>query len=185
MSRIFGDTRQVAYVVADIHAALKFFVETAGIGPWFLADKVTLSNCQSRGRTCDIELSIALANSGGLQFELVQQLNDTPSIYRDWLARHPRQMLVQHFSSWTDRYDEVHASATARGFEPVLEGRSIYGPYVYFAHPGAPDFVYEVTEFTRPRRFMFDAIAAAAQNWDGRDPVRRGWPVPPADPNAA
>ena len=146
MSRIFGGVRQVAYVVDDMHAALNFLVEKVGIGPWYLAENMKLANCRSFGRVCDIELSIALANSGGLQFELIQPLGDVPSIYRNWRARYPGRLLVQHFSSWSDRYDEVHAAATAGGFEPVLEGRSAYGPYVYFAHPGQPDFLYEVTD---------------------------------------
>ncbi len=62
----------------------------------------------------------------------------------------------------------------------MQEGRSSYGPFVYFQHRDNPAFIYEVTEFTRPRRRMFEQIAAAAENWDGRNPVRQGWP----DPNA-
>ena len=89
-----------------MQAALTFFVEQAGIGPWFLAESMTLVNCRSLGHVCDIELSIALANSGGLQFELIQQLNDVPSNYRNWRARYPGRLLVQHFSSWSERYVE-------------------------------------------------------------------------------
>jgi Glyoxalase/Bleomycin resistance protein/Dioxygenase superfamily len=178
MSRIFGDTRQVAYVVPDIQAALKFFVEIAGIGPWFLAEKLTLAGGRYRGTVADVPLAIALANSGGVQFELIQPLDETPSIYLDWLKRHRSQRLIQHYSSWVENYDEVHAAAIARGFEAIFEGRSAYGPFVYFAHSDDPDFMFEVTEFTPPRKSMFAAIAAAAHGWDGRDPVRKGWPVP-------
>jgi Glyoxalase/Bleomycin resistance protein/Dioxygenase superfamily len=180
MSRIFGDTRQVAYVVQDMQAALKFFVETAGIGPWFLAEKLTLASGRYRGAVADVPLAIALANSGELQFELIQPLDDTPSIYRDWLSRHRGQRLVQHYSSWVENYDEVYAAAIGRGFEAIFEGRSAYGPFVYFAHSDDPDFMFEVTEFTQPRKSMFAAIAAAALSWDGQNPVRKGWPIPSA-----
>jgi hypothetical protein len=178
MSRIFGEARQVGYIVEDIGKAMAFLIEKAGVGPWHYAEQVSMKDCRYKGAPQTIELAIALANSGSLQFELIQQRNDAPSIYRDWLARYPGRRLVQHYSSWSDRYDEVFKAALGKGFEPLLEGKTRFGPFVYFGHPDDPDFMFEVTEYTPERRFMFERIAEAAAGWDGRDPIRRGWPDP-------
>ncbi|MFT4149363.1 MAG: VOC family protein [Paracoccaceae bacterium] len=176
MSRFFDDIRQVGYVTPDLHRSMAFFIEKAGIGPWFVAENVPVETCTFRGRPLKLQMSIALANSGGVQIELIQQTSDAPSIYTEFLARVPDGDLPHHYSSWSERYDEVHAKALSLGFLAVQEGRSGYGPFAYYQHPDNPAFIYEVTEFSPPRRRMFEQIAQAAVGWDGSDPVRYGWP---------
>ncbi|MDX2155303.1 MAG: hypothetical protein SFW09_02240 [Hyphomicrobiaceae bacterium] len=34
----------------------------------------------------------------------------------------------------------------------------------------------EIAAYTDTRKRQFDAIEAAAVNWDGRDPIRTRWP---------
>lgn len=178
MSRIFDDIRQVGYVTPDLGKALDFMVTRAGIGPWFVLDKVPIRSCAYRGNPVELEISVALANSGTLQLELIQQTSPEPSIYTEWLETCPQGDVPQHFSSWSSRYDEVHASALALGYDAVQEGRSGFGRFVYFQNPANPAFTYEVTEMTPARRSVFGQIAEAARGWDGRDPVRIGWPQP-------
>ncbi|MCB1632880.1 MAG: VOC family protein, partial [Pseudomonadales bacterium] len=172
MSRFFDNIRQVGYVTPDLLRSMAFFIEKAGIGPWFVAQNVPVETCTYRGAPLKLEMSIALANSGDMQIELIQQMNDAPSIYREWLDQHPNGDVPHHYSSWSPRYDEVCAKARALGYEAVQEGRSGYGPFVYFQHPENPSFIYEVTEFTPPRRRMFENIAAASVGWDGERPLR-------------
>lgn len=47
--------------------------------------------------------SIALANSGPLQIELIQQRNDAPSMYRDFLAEGHEGL--QYVAYWTEDFD--------------------------------------------------------------------------------
>ena len=47
--------------------------------------KAPVQNFRYRGEPSDLVASIALANSGPLQIELIQQRNDAPSMYRDFL----------------------------------------------------------------------------------------------------
>jgi len=35
MSRLFGEMRQVAFVVRDLDQALRYWTETLGVGPFF------------------------------------------------------------------------------------------------------------------------------------------------------
>jgi hypothetical protein len=62
----------------------------------------------------DVHISIALANSGDLQLELIQQRCNTPTMYRDFLAAGNEGM--QHWSSWPENYDEIYQRALATGY---------------------------------------------------------------------
>ncbi len=86
MSRLFGAMRQVGIVVRDIEAAMRHWVEVCGVGPWFNADRLAVTGFTYAGRRYDeVHISIALANSGDVQLELIQQRCGTPSMYRDFL----------------------------------------------------------------------------------------------------
>src|SRR5205823_7938694 len=64
MSRLFGPMRQVGIVVRDIDKAMRQWVEVCGIGPWFYAEQLPLTEFRYKGRVYDIKMSVALANSG-------------------------------------------------------------------------------------------------------------------------
>lgn len=174
MSRLYGDMRQIGIVVRDIDAALKHWIEVCGVGPWFYGDKLALTSFTYRGkRYDDIHVSVAFANSGDVQVELIQQRCQTPSMYLDFLAKGREG--VQHWSSWPENYDDIYERAKREGFEVGQEGSSNRGRFVYFwkeAHAGT---VIEMAEMTPMRRKTFDFVREAARGWDGRDPIR---PIP-------
>lgn len=175
MSRLFGDFRQVGIVVRDIEAAMKHWVEVCGVGPWFYTDKLAVDAFTYRGqRHDDIHLSIALANSGDVQLELIQQRCDTPSMYQDFLRAGREGM--QHWSSWPVDYDGRLKYALANGYTIGQQGESPRGPFVYLWNEGHPGTVIEMAEMTEGRNRIFTGVRDAARNWDGRDPVRRAWP---------
>jgi Glyoxalase/Bleomycin resistance protein/Dioxygenase superfamily len=80
MSRLFGPMRQVGIVVRDIEKSMRHWVEVCGVGPWFYAEQLPLDEFRYKGRRYDLKVSIALANSGEVQLELIQQRNDAPSL---------------------------------------------------------------------------------------------------------
>jgi hypothetical protein len=49
-----------------------------GIGPFFYFEKAPVQNFRYHDELSDLVASIALANSGPLQIELIQQRNDAP-----------------------------------------------------------------------------------------------------------
>ena len=176
MSRLFGDLRQVGIVVRDIEAAMAHWSQVCGVGPWFYTDRLAVTAFTYRGRRHDgIHLSIALANSGDVQLELIQQRCDTPSMYRDFLAAGHEGM--QHWSSWPVEYDATLQRALAGGYTVGQEGDSPRGRFVYLWNEGHPGTVIEMAHLTDGRKRIFDAVRAAAVGWDGRDPVRRSWPT--------
>src|SRR6478609_1008537 len=98
MSRIYGEVRQLGYVVADIEAAMRHWVDVLGVGPWFYVERLPVTNFLYRGRPYAPRVSIAISNSGSAQIELIQQRCDTPTMYRDFLASGPEGL--QHVSTW-------------------------------------------------------------------------------------
>jgi hypothetical protein len=175
MSRLFGPLRQMGYVVRDIEGAMAHWANVCGIGPWFYAEKLPLTAFSYRGQRHDgMHASIALANSGDVQIELIQQRCDTPSLYQDFLrAGHEG---LQHWSSWPEDYDAIYRRALAAGYEVGQEGDSARGRFVYFLNEGHPGTIIEMADMTPSRRRIFDKVREAAIGWDGADPVRLDWP---------
>jgi hypothetical protein len=172
MSRIFGAVRQNGYVVRDIQAAMKHWIEVMGVGPWYYMDRVKTDWFRHRGQDSSVEMSIALANSGDLQIELIQQRNAAPSMYLDFLARHGEGL--QHMSYWTMDYQALYDRAVASGFVVGHEGQ-IGGPngrFAYFETTGHAGTVVEISDVSGGKGRFFQHIRRAAESWDGRNPVR-------------
>lgn len=171
MSRFFGEIRQLGYVVDDIEAAMDHWSRVLGVGPFFYKERVPIENYRYRGERHQPHNSVALANSGPLQVELIQTRNDVPSMYRDFrLAGHRG---LQHVAYWTESYDADLARLLAEGFEPVMSGEvGDNGRFVYFDTEHHPGTVIELSEVAGPKGRMFDMIRKASEEWDGSDPVR-------------
>ena len=176
MSRIFGKVAQNGYVVRDIEAAMRHWVEALGVGPWFYIDRVRTDWFRHRGADSAVEMSIALANSGDLQIELIQQRNDAPSMYREFLdAGHEG---LQHLAYWTDDFQGLYDRALHLGYRVGHEGQigGEKGRFAYFdtaggpgAHPGT---VIEISDISGGKGAFFAHVRRAADGWDGTDPIR-------------
>jgi len=179
MSRIFGDIRQNGYVVRDIEAAMQHWTAVLGVGPFFYFEHVPVQQPTYRGAPSSFDMSIALTNSGPLQIELIQQRNDAPSMYRDFLrAGHEG---LQHVAYWTEAFDADLARLAAAGFEVGQSGciGGENGRFVYFTAEGHPGTVVELSEISGLKGQFFRHIADVARTWDGTDPIRRMTPVTP------
>ncbi len=171
MSRLFGKIRQLGFVVPDIHAAIRHSSEVLQVGPWFLTELAPVEKFRFRGKSACIEVSVALANSGSLQVELIQQRNETPSVYREFIAT--GRGALQHIAYWTEHFDADLARARAEGLTVVMSGEvGAEGRYVYFTEQSHPGSMVELSEVAGPKGVLFRMIRAAAADWDGRDPTR-------------
>lgn len=173
MSRVFGEIRQNGYVVRDIESAMKHWIDVLGVGPWFHFARAPISGFRYRGEPSEATVSIALANSGSLQIELIQALDDAPSMYRDFLAE-GREGL-QHVAYWTESFDADLARYESLGYR-VGQSGCAGGPdgrFVYFATEAHPGTVVEVSEVSGPKGGFFAHIRETARTWDGSEPIRR------------
>lgn len=172
MSRLFGPIRQNGYVVRDVRAAMDHWIQVAGVGPWFYFDRVKIDWFRHRGKESEIELSIALANSGDLQIELIQQRNHAPSMYREFLdAGHEG---LQHVAYWTNEYPELLDRARSLGYRIGHEGQigGDRGRFVYLDTQQHPGTVIELSDVSGPKGVFFEHVRQAAVGWDGADPIR-------------
>lgn len=174
MSRLFGGGRQVGYVVKDIEKAMDHWSAKLGVGPWFYKRDVGTTEFRYYGRVSELpELSIALAYSGDLQLELIQQRNDAPSLYRDTLRGNGE--VAQHIAYWT--YTDFDAWLQRMSRDGFVEGHAgrmgqNRGRFAYFVHPELPSAMIELSESTGGKGEYFEKIKQASLNWDGRDPIR-------------
>ena len=124
MSRHFGAIRQLGYVVHDIEAAMDYWSKTLGVGPWFYNPKVPIKNYRYNGEAHEPHNSVALANSGYVQVELIQTRNDVPSMYRDFLQA--GRTGLQHVAYWTSDYDADLERLLAEGYVEARVGDGTY-----------------------------------------------------------
>lgn len=164
-----GPIRQIGYVVTDLERALAEWL-ALGVGPWFVVREHT-QRVIYRGEPCEVTISIALANSGELQVELIHQHGDTPSIFTEFLAA--GRGGFHQFNWWTTDFDAAVAAAEAAGWPVVWTGDAESVTRFAYVEPPAGGLatVYEIMELTELATGMGDFVRDAARDWDGSDPV--------------
>ena len=171
MSRLLGEIRQLGYVVTDIEKAMEYWAGTLGVGPWFYNPRVPIEDYHYEGKSYEIHNSVALANSGFIQVELIQTRSDTPSMYRDFMQAGFTGL--QHVAYWTNDFDTDLARMEAQGFRVKMSGLvGADGRFVYFDKEMHPGTVIELSEVVGPKGRMFDMIRQTSRSWDGSEPVR-------------
>ncbi len=182
MSRTFGGMRQLAMVVRDMRKTIDYWVNTLGVGPFYVLSGAEFSDYRYRGREeRGPILDIALSWSGAFQIEIIQQKNDAPSAYLDFLASGREGM--HHVCSWFDspaKYDGAREKALASGAGIVHEGSigskavGTSARFAYFDTIRAPEgFYFEMGEGLIPSLTPFmTMVEDSAKQWDGTDPVR-------------
>lgn len=167
---------QAAFIVDDVEAAARRWVETTGIGPFLVVPHVQLAEYSYRGeRREGLDFSVALAQSGGLQIELVQQHCDNPSAYRDTIAKGTQGF--HHLAIYCEDYDAAYAHYRDLGHVAAVDGR--FGPlrFSYIDTTAAIGCMVELVEQHDSQSAFFRQVAAAADGWDGvTDPVRPAYP---------
>jgi len=173
----FGEIRQLGFVVRDAHAAMRYWTQIMGVGPFFVVEGAQFGNYRYRGESAPSPvLTLGYAQAGHLQIEIIAQQNDSPSGYLEFLQS-GREGL-QHVSSWFDNaaaFDATYRDAAAAGVKVIHEG-SAGGPrFAYFAtDDGRPDGLsFEIAEGLLPElASVHTLLKEAAQSWDGSNPIR-------------
>jgi hypothetical protein len=164
-----GSIRQIGYVVTDLDKALAGWVEL-GVGPWFVIRGLP-QRVLYRGEPCEITLSLALANSGDMQVEVIQQEDETPSIFTEFLAD-GREGFHQ-FAYWTEDFGATMQAVEESGWPVVWSGGEDVGTrFAYVEPPGCPATIIEIMELTEATKGMARFVRDAAEGWDGSDPIR-------------
>ena len=161
---------QNGYVVEDWRAAAEHWAKNLGVGPFFPMEHVPFAECRYKGEPTDIDVTVAIAYSGDYQIELVQQLNDAPSIYTEF-SRHNAPGL-QHVGTLVDDLDRALDENDFRD-RIVQDGITRAGQRFAYVdtvlHNGT---MLEIIETDESMRKGFAYMQNAAADWDGSRPVR-------------
>ena len=125
---------QIGFVTRDIRASMREFTQRLGVGPWHLRERGVFPVQFYRGEPTGLALAVAMgyAPSSALQYELIQQLDDLPSIYQDVLKRQAHGF--HHYGVLTRNYEASVARYKSEGFEAVYEAEVPGGRVVLLRH---------------------------------------------------
>ena len=167
---LFGPITQWGFLVKDIEAAMKSWVEHFGVGPWWGYRNVRLQS-EFRGAHTEVHMHVGLAYQNGVQIELIQQLNDVVSPYRFFYDTANAQTLHQ-LSYIVPDLDGALARAATAGLCEHGVMRNDFARYVYLDHPAINGLVVELMQSGPDYMASFAACAAEAAAWDGSRPYR-------------
>ena len=68
---------QMAYVVEDIDASMRTWIEELKVGPWFLLEHFTGERGTYRGVPADVDVALAMAYAGHMLVELIAPHDET------------------------------------------------------------------------------------------------------------
>ena len=161
---------QMAWVVNDLEAAARRYSATLGYGPFMFNRHIRLSEPSHRGTPRQTDFSLAIAQAGDVQVELVEQHDDTPSVYRDIYPKgcegfHHVAVIVPDVGKEVARYQ-------ALGFAVASTGRFGDVEFAYVDTVPATGHMVEILPDQDGIRRLFGAVRRAAESWDGVDPIR-------------
>ncbi len=167
-----GTVSQVAYVVTDMEQALKYWVDVMNAGPFFVFEHASLENQRYRGGPSDVDVTLAVGNSGDTQIELIYCENDAPSVYREFLDA--GRSGVHHLGLMPEDYAKTCALYRSLGFEAAFECSIGGTDLVYFDTLKTLGHFTELWDNSETFREFQRSVREAAFEWDGRDPIRHG-----------
>lgn len=163
---------QIAYVVPDLDEAIEHWGRMMGVGPFFVIRHARYREQSFKGEPTSPDLSLAFAYAGSMNVELIQQHDDSPSIYAEFIRRHGYGL--QHVGKMSDDIDRDTADLRERGATVLHRGVSVAGVETRFfnteLHPGA---TLELIAASPGLTESFAAMHKAAADWDGRQLIAR------------
>ncbi len=162
---------QMAYVVEDIHAAMRTWIDELGVGPWFLLPSFGGVEPSYRGGPTDAEVALAMGFAGHMCIELIQPNDEEPSVWREGAERNGWGF--HHFGVGSLDYDADLARHLEQGHDLAYEAKVPTGGRVAYVDTTRelPGYV-ELIELDEGTDAAFTRFHAASLAWDGSDPVR-------------
>lgn len=168
--KTFGDVIQLAYFPTDFDATMKYWIETVGVGPFYVLNDVRLIDMKYRGQPTDAVFTMAIGYWGDIQIELIKTDSDAPSLYAGEYAVRDR---LHHVCVFVKDINEVRAACAAAGAEVIVEGKVGEDGEVIYVDPGqGPGHVIEYLQPMSGSEGLFQMMKDAARDWDGTDPIR-------------
>jgi hypothetical protein len=162
---------QVAYVVADLDAAIREWVTKLRVGPWFVLEHFTGIDPLYRGQPSRADVRLAMSFAGHMNMELIQPNNDAPSVYREVIERSGYGFHHWGVATWS--FDAAVAQFERDGYPLAFSAAVPSGGRVgYMDTTGVLPGFTELIELGGDFEQVFGRFYRASIGWDGKDPVR-------------
>jgi Glyoxalase/Bleomycin resistance protein/Dioxygenase superfamily len=162
---------QLAFIVDDVVTAANRWADVHGVGPFFVLPDRGPMVVRYHGTEAELHTRIAVSQAGPLQIELIEQLSDAPSVYRDIYGL--GESGAHHLCTMTRDYDRTAAHYADKGYALIAEmdapGLGRVGYIDTFKDFG---LITEIVEWSDDFLTVLSKTARACSKWDGTDPVR-------------
>lgn len=163
---------QICWVVPDLHKAIDNWARTAGVGPFFYFEDVTYENGVYRGQPWKpVRFHAAIAQAGEMQIELVTQIDDGPSMFRELVPA--GESRLHHMSTYTHDFEADLDHYRRAGAEVVFTGLMKGAPVCWLDTVSTLGFMTELITANPLKEQVFARFREAAASWDGVDPIRK------------
>jgi methylmalonyl-CoA/ethylmalonyl-CoA epimerase len=168
-----GEPHHYAYVVEDIGVSVNRLVDQLGAGPFFLIENVPLENVSSRGEPAEFVHDSAFGRCGDGVIELIEARRLSPErVERGFSAPRPR---VQHVAYVVPPADVagLRSSLDERGLPQYLSSWLAESETTLHDASAVLGHDIEIHADNGGLRNFFGMVSAAAEGWDGSQPLRR------------
>ncbi len=159
----------IGYVVEDLETAIPRAIATLGTGPFFLIEHMTFDETTYRGAPASYDHSSGFAAVGELLVELTQVHGAEPPELREALGG---TLGIGHVGYVVDDQAAEVARLEAQGLRPFHTGKTGPASAVWLESDWLGHHV-EVLQSAPPLLEFYASIRAAADGWDGSEPIRR------------
>jgi methylmalonyl-CoA/ethylmalonyl-CoA epimerase len=165
-----GPIRQIAWLVEDLDASVRHWIQHTGVGPWTVYRNTTLRG-HCRGVETVVKMNVGLSYQGEVQIELIQLLSKTISPYQDAGGR---TLVGMHHVAWLSRdIDADVAGAKQRGLSVAFEASNGAVRVAYMESAAEPGLLLEFIEAVPVVLEGFAAGMKATREWDRKsNPVQ-------------
>jgi len=138
---VSGQIFQLGVVVPDVDATMRFYTDVLQIGPFTCTRGFKAPNGWYRGSAEMPELTIAHAYSGRLFIEFIQQHDDTPSVYREFIDKHGYGLHHFGIAIAPEDYDATLEQYYSLGFENIFTDQLPAGTRIKYIGPQNEDAI--------------------------------------------
>lgn len=162
---------QMSWVVRDLDAAMRRWVATTGAGPFFVNPHAVVDRARYRGGPAGHDYTVALAQSGDTQIELIVQHDAIPSIYNEAGDPGPAGTF-HHMACFVADAEAEFARYAAMGAPLAFDGWFGTMRMGYVDTRAQIGCMIELLQHDAAVERIFDHVRQASIGWDGADPVR-------------
>ena len=190
MSRTFsffgvasGQIFQLGYVVPDADASMRFCTEALRIGPFTCSRGFKAPDGWYRGSTDMPELTITHVHNGRLFMEFIQQHDDTPSVYKEFIEKYGYGLHHYGIAVAPEDYDKTLEHYYSLGFVNIFTDTLPGNTRIRYIGPKTEAGLeklrnetgvcyFECVEVMPNQEEFFTAMYEASLNWDGKTLLR-------------